>query len=148
MSPHSKVQSGKIRRIFFLLLLLKCCDQLNWSRVLRQPPVGASFQPNYGQYIFIYFVTSLPPTGIDTPPSTTSPSPSSFSLKRERSSSPPDEDDLESTGRDIKRRVIGDCDEEINAQVQSAIDSILNLQRSDPATDEAVRSILSSGVSS
>lgn len=35
-------------------------------------------------------------------------------------------------------------DEEINAQVQSAIDSILNLQRSDPATDEAVRSILPS----
>lgn len=34
--------------------------------------------------------------------------------------------------------------EEINAQVQSAIDSILNLQRSDPATDEAVRSILPS----
>lgn len=35
-------------------------------------------------------------------------------------------------------------DEEINAQVQNAIDSILNLQRSDPATDEAVRSILPS----
>lgn len=35
-------------------------------------------------------------------------------------------------------------DEEINAQVQSAIASILNLQRSDPATDEAVRSILPS----
>ncbi|KAG8260272.1 GLTSCR protein [Homalodisca vitripennis] len=37
-------------------------------------------------------------------------------------------------------------DEEINAQVQNAIDSILNLgsNRSDPALDEAVRSILSS----
>lgn len=35
-------------------------------------------------------------------------------------------------------------DEEINAQVQNAIDSILNLQKSDPALDEAVRSILTS----
>lgn len=37
-------------------------------------------------------------------------------------------------------------DEEINAQVQNAIDSILNLgnNRSDPALDEAVRSILTS----
>lgn len=37
-------------------------------------------------------------------------------------------------------------DEEINAQVQNAIDSILNLgnKGSDPVIDEAVRSILSS----
>uniref|UniRef100_A0A8D8VE04 Protein FAM193A n=1 Tax=Cacopsylla melanoneura TaxID=428564 RepID=A0A8D8VE04_9HEMI len=44
-------------------------------------------------------------------------------------------------------RCAGD-DDEIKAQVQSAIDSILNLQRSDPATDEAVRSILGTGVTS
>lgn len=38
----------------------------------------------------------------------------------------------------------GADDEEINAQVQNAIDSILNLgsNRTDPALDEAVRSIL------
>ncbi len=59
-------------------------------------------------------------------------------LKREL-----DISDCESEFRkDVKRHCPDD--EEINAQVQSAIDSILNLQRSDPATDEAVRSILPS----
>ncbi|XP_050543090.1 uncharacterized protein LOC126906555 [Daktulosphaira vitifoliae] len=51
--------------------------------------------------------------------------------------------DEEQTLTEYNKRQCPD-DEEINAQVQNAIDSILNLQRSDPATDEAVRSILPS----
>lgn len=57
--------------------------------------------------------------------------------KRER-----ENDSMPDIGPDPKKHCPDD--EEINAQVQSAIDSILNLQRSDPATDEAVRSILPS----
>lgn len=59
-----------------------------------------------------------------------------ISKKREH---PPED---EQTSSENKRHCPDD--EEINAQVQNAIDSILNLQRSDPATDEAVRSILPS----
>lgn len=62
-------------------------------------------------------------------------------LKREH-----DDDRAEDIFVDAHHEAKKHCpdDEEINAQVQSAIDSILNLQRSDPATDEAVRSILPS----
>ncbi|KAI5701669.1 hypothetical protein M8J75_011936 [Diaphorina citri] len=93
--------------------------------------------------------TLVPSPCIDTPPSTTSPSPSSSSLKRDRADSPIDQEDPKRLciEDEAKRVCIGD-DEEINAQVQSAIDSILNLQRSDPITDEAVRSILGTSVNS
>lgn len=59
-------------------------------------------------------------------------------LKREFDES----DSISNMQNDVKRH--RSDHEEINAQVQSAIDSILNLQRSDSATDEAVRSILPS----
>lgn len=56
-------------------------------------------------------------------------------IKREREDSDEEEGEVKKHCPD---------DEEINAQVQNAIDSILNLQKSDPALDEAVRSILTS----
>lgn len=63
-------------------------------------------------------------------------------VKRERDK---DKEDCGSgdTGETLSKKHCPD-DEEINAQVQNAIDSILNLQKSDPALDEAVRSILTS----
>lgn len=63
-------------------------------------------------------------------------------VKRERDK---DKEDCNSgdTGETLSKKHCPD-DEEINAQVQNAIDSILNLQKSDPALDEAVRSILTS----